>query len=697
MNQSVVSPSRSSAGMSPSTLRSPPVPPLPHSEQPHFDNTMNRSVRFGNMSFPNRSITMLSPTGRSHLKLCCVMDADLYASDEEGEMEEQGLHDQQIEEHAESGTQGGHGGEIVGDINSTLSASAVSPAMRNVSPSVFPANMSLNQSMYQRGGFNASLTARQRPSPIATKPAEPENAALNATMLSPRKAQPRMIFIDWIRAIAVYAVVVVHIFVSLRRSTFVSHELDMKIDGSIRVVLQYGMPIFFYFSGRSAAFGKKGFWIFFVDKLKRLGIPLVIGLFVVVIPANYIGRSYRPCADESIDSFFEYYKYYMTDAISCTGVDWYWFLPVLFVASVIDQYFLKWVKDRYPYTRMFHWELHVDGPPLLYLFAMTIFVFGTGSAIDMPPVVSTCFLLPFWLLYLCVMILPFLRRHAAISVLFFVCPVPSLLLAYFCKEQDDYAKDTDGLFGEVSNTLLMLVFLNYFYIDGFIDTIFDFEWKVWIEESKTAAALKPTGLLFLIIGLAACMPTTSLSSGYLYNYPMFKESDWSCVSFVLGTWLWLVIWIRYGETFYNEIINEFEYTHVTTSSMLVYLIHWLFIDIFQLLLVEEFDMSLEAGAAILIPLVFMASIGTYALLYNLPRIIACVKRGCRCKRNDVKGKKEGIDGDGDSEVAMETMNSEKPEPVPASSIAVAVNNSGNEDEEPSIQPDINEPLDDAHL
>ena len=411
-------------------------------------------------------------------------------------------------------------------------------------------------------------------------------------------------------------------FSSIRRVTDVTPEVNDKIEGSIRSILQFGMPLFFYFSGRSAAFGKRGFGPFFVDKLKRLLMPCIIGLLVVVIPTCYIGRKYRPCASTTIDNFFEFYENYFTSQIGCNGLDWYWFLPVLLVISSVSQIPLKWVKDRYPDTATIHWSWANDGFATVYVAVFTVIFFILGNVLGVPNGHIALFLTPYWLVLVLVPLMPLIRKYQAIYLIYSIAPTPCLLLAATLSK--DYPGDS--AFANMSSQFLMVFFYNYFYFEGFLDSVFDEEWKVWRDASPINAALKPFALLGIIIGLGATSPSTAYNAGYLYLYPLYKEVPWICFMYVGGTWIWLVILVRYGETFYNDVLNKTEYAHITSSSMLVYLIHWFFIDSACVIFIRPYNMSLLAGVIVLIPVVFLCCAGIYALVYNMPTLIQTITR-----------------------------------------------------------------------
>ena len=113
-------------------------------------------------------------------------------------------------------------------------------------------------------------------------------------------------FINWMRSVAIYLVIFVHVLVGIYRTVDFHEDTEYQYNLIIRIFLQFGMPIFFYFSGRAAACGfnpnkkekRVNKWILPLiwtwKKTLRLFIPLVFGTLLIVIPTAYIGREYRP-------------------------------------------------------------------------------------------------------------------------------------------------------------------------------------------------------------------------------------------------------------------------------------------------------------------------------------------------------------------------------------------------------------------
>jgi surface polysaccharide O-acyltransferase-like enzyme len=117
------------------------------------------------------------------------------------------------------------------------------------------------------------------------------------------------------------------------------------------------MPLFFIISGAAAAIGfrpeklsEKGakalFPIkFYWKKFLRLGIPLIIGTILFVIPCSYIGREYRAIEINRGDysetkGFFEFLQKYARDEFPYY-YGWLWFLLALLLCYIMDYPFFK--------------------------------------------------------------------------------------------------------------------------------------------------------------------------------------------------------------------------------------------------------------------------------------------------------------------------------------------------------------------
>jgi len=72
-------------------------------------------------------------------------------------------------------------------------------------------------------------------------------------------------------------------------------EYFEKAHGFIKVLVQIGIPLFFYISGLAASFfdtEKKGYGIFMKDKIMRLIVPFIIAVNIVLIPRLYFAQNF---------------------------------------------------------------------------------------------------------------------------------------------------------------------------------------------------------------------------------------------------------------------------------------------------------------------------------------------------------------------------------------------------------------------
>jgi len=110
-----------------------------------------------------------------------------------------------------------------------------------------------------------------------------------------KKSKERIFWVDWVRAIGIHSVTIVHCI----NYTDIALVGDQKEDNNntvfeqqrqacYRFFVQFGMPLFFYISGMSAGFFNfdkpHSFWRFFVSKVKRLVFPLIFGIFFLLMP-----------------------------------------------------------------------------------------------------------------------------------------------------------------------------------------------------------------------------------------------------------------------------------------------------------------------------------------------------------------------------------------------------------------------------
>eukprot|EP00164_Ancoracysta_twista_P004120 GFYU01005534.1.p1 GENE.GFYU01005534.1~~GFYU01005534.1.p1 ORF type:complete len:549 (-),score=140.37 GFYU01005534.1:1346-2992(-) len=477
-----------------------------------------------------------------------------------------------------------------------------------------------------------------KPAPLAPAP------NTNATMTA------RSQFTDWMRSVAIYLVVAVHIIVNMKRVLHLSTWEEDKMDATIRVLVQFGMPLFFYLSGRASSFSKDSPHVFVWKKIQRLIIPLVFGEIFIVIPTAYIGRKYRPCANQDIDNFFEFFVDFFTHQFGCSGFEWLWFLPVLFGIAVINMPILKWWKHHYTRSHAnHHGSDHITPPSypssttlsgryvpsvsdtssesgyvelcdltesvkslqnVSYLVGQAVvlvaLIFSLGLTGNAPPAwLVIAFVVPYVALVASIYGLRLIRRWNVFMLILLIAPFTTIGLSFI--NGDNY---------DMLNVIMTVSYHNLFYIQGYLDQLCESEYLQHLN-STTVKKTRPIFLLTCVMLFAVCNPGTSDGAGYLFRYPLYTRV-FDRVSFVVGTWNTLNLFCRFGHTFWNETLDSFQYKHATQSAIVVYIVHWLFIEIMQANVIVPYDLSLLPTIVVLSTATIVGSWGSYYVILQVP-------------------------------------------------------------------------------
>jgi len=147
--------------------------------------------------------------------------------------------------------------------------------------------------------------------------------------------------IDWLRVLAMFSVFLFHC------ARYFDHEgwhvknpqLSLGFSVFVGILVQWIMPIFFVLSGMSSRFALKfrNSSQYLGERFKRLFIPLVFGIFILIPPQVYIERFTN---NQFNESFFQFYPHYFDGWYGFGGnFAWMglhlWFLLILFSFSLL--------------------------------------------------------------------------------------------------------------------------------------------------------------------------------------------------------------------------------------------------------------------------------------------------------------------------------------------------------------------------
>lgn len=157
--------------------------------------------------------------------------------------------------------------------------------------------------------------------------------------------------IDWIRNIAVLMLFIYHtsvIFAYFGDWYIRSYEKSLLCSIFILCTFPWYMPLLFFLAGASTKFslesrGEKGY---FKERVKRLLIPFLFGLFIIVPPQTYFARLWR---GQNAGGYVKHLFYFFTHVTDFSGYDGnltpahLWFILFLFIISILGLMVIKWI------------------------------------------------------------------------------------------------------------------------------------------------------------------------------------------------------------------------------------------------------------------------------------------------------------------------------------------------------------------
>lgn len=182
--------------------------------------------------------------------------------------------------------------------------------------------------------------------------------------------------IDWIRVIVFDILIFYHVGM-----LFVEWGFHLKnnviadwVKWPMIFVNQWRLPILFVVSGigTSYALSKKNGWAFTVERFKRLFIPLVVGILIIVPPQVYLERIYNGA---KYSSFIDFYpSIFNTGPYPDGNFSWHhlWFLPYLFLMSLVALPLFLWLRKEGNSLISFLKNSFRKKAGLIYLFAIPL-------------------------------------------------------------------------------------------------------------------------------------------------------------------------------------------------------------------------------------------------------------------------------------------------------------------------------------
>lgn len=162
--------------------------------------------------------------------------------------------------------------------------------------------------------------------------------------------------IDWIRNISILLLFIYHtsaIFCKFGDFYIISEQSNFFANVFILLLFVWYMPMLFFLAGASTHFAlkKRSLKDYLQERVKRLLIPIIFGIIVIVPPQTYLARLWR---GESKLNYFEHLRYFFTNIGDFTGFDGgftpahLWFIAYLFVVSIVGGIIIsKFLKAKF--------------------------------------------------------------------------------------------------------------------------------------------------------------------------------------------------------------------------------------------------------------------------------------------------------------------------------------------------------------
>lgn len=176
--------------------------------------------------------------------------------------------------------------------------------------------------------------------------------------ISPLPATPpsinRRYDLDWLRVIAILTLLFYHtgmIYVSWGWH-IKSTEHSQPMEEVMRWLHRWRMPLLFFISGAGTFFAlqKRSYGAYAGERVRRLFIPLVFGMFVIVPPQIYIEWLFRGRFTGSYAEFYpEVFRFQSYEDGGTGGAfSWHhlWFVCYLFFYSLLSIPVFRWLKSE---------------------------------------------------------------------------------------------------------------------------------------------------------------------------------------------------------------------------------------------------------------------------------------------------------------------------------------------------------------
>lgn len=220
--------------------------------------------------------------------------------------------------------------------------------------------------------------------------------------------QKRCYYIDWLRFFAILGVFLMHIAEPFTPYGPIRNDpTSLVVTVSAGFLFLWIMPFFFFLAGASAKFALETRTAsqFLMERFRRLVIPYITGILILIPPTAYIttlSRSQIQC------SFFAYYLQFFRNLEYVGGLGFLhtigghlWFLPFLFITSVATLNLFLYLQTHSGQTLISKAAVLCERYSLLTLFIIPVIMIHLAFKVGFMGVYNwrnLLYFLPFYIL-----------------------------------------------------------------------------------------------------------------------------------------------------------------------------------------------------------------------------------------------------------------------------------------------------------
>jgi len=433
------------------------------------------------------------------------------------------------------------------------------------------------------------------------------NAGANSTA-SPtvvKKRTTRLYHLDWMRSVAISMVVLVHTCEESTRPRAMPVWQYERNEGVIKVLCTFGVTIFFYCGGMAQTFKRNKFGPFVWGRFKRLIIPFIFGVFLLLLPTLFISFEYTrkvapplgmrgtiyPDTDPEWPEEGEYTTYNFGEFVWawCQSLlrgssalevfSWLWFLPLMFLTDIMSFAGSRWMQFSFEGGWFKNWRYSttdsisnsLDENTSLYkkdvFYATILLCVFQCLAIAIAPECAW-FFVSYWACLFAVFVgLNQIRRTNSWFLWWVVKKILPFLTCIYALYWPDIK-----IARAAATQLQFVIFTNQGYLQ---QLVFDYEQIHFIDAGRKNCMV--ANLIITIFFIALCAPTSGIDET-AFHTPMYDDDEPGLALLAtIGNWITIQVSDGYLRVHYQRTGNPRMYFHFTQFPMILYLFHYFFV------------------------------------------------------------------------------------------------------------------------